>query len=56
MTGNILWGFAFIMIGMSIILNRIYGIAIPFEVMVGLFFILLGISKLCTIQNNRYSS
>lgn len=54
MLGNILWGSAFIMIGLSIILNKIYGIAIPFEVMVGIFFILLGISKLFNIQRRSF--
>ena len=53
MSGNILWGFAFIMVGVSIILNKIYGIAIPFEVMVGIFFILLGVSKLFNMQSKN---
>jgi hypothetical protein len=55
MYSNILWGSAFIMIGSSIILNKIYGMAIPFEVMVGLFFILLGVSKLFNIQKKHRS-
>lgn len=52
MSGNILWGFAFVMVGVSIILNKVYGIAIPFEVMIGIFFILLGISRIFNLQSN----
>ena len=52
MSGNILWGSALIFIGTSIIINRLYGIAIPFEVMIGIFFILLGVSRLFNLQSN----
>lgn len=54
MSGNILWGLAFITFGASIILNKLYNIAVPFEVILGAFFIILGISKLLD-QPRRHS-
>lgn len=53
MSGNILWGFTLIMLGVSIIINKLYGIAIPFEVMLGLFLILLGINRLLNLKSNE---
>jgi hypothetical protein len=50
MANNIFWGFTFITVGTLIILNKIYGVAVPFEVIVGLFFIISGMSKLFNAQ------
>lgn len=53
MQDNFFWGFAFIIIGTIIILNKVYAIYVPFEVTVGIFFILIGLSKLFQPQKYR---
>lgn len=44
MLSNMVWGLGLVMVGLSMILNKLYGIAIPFEIMLGFFLILLGLS------------
>ena len=46
MIPNFFWGVTLIMVGSSIVLNRLYGVAIPFEVILGIALALLGVSML----------
>jgi hypothetical protein len=56
MQDNIFWGFAFIAAGTIVILNKLYAVSVPFEVMVGLFLIMVGLSKLFQQQKHRHTS
>lgn len=44
MLSNIFWGITLIMVGSSIVLNKLYGVSIPFELIVGAVLIFLGLS------------
>ncbi len=50
MLPNFLWGITLIMVGSSIILNKLYGIAIPFELIMGAVLVLLGVSMLINMK------
>ncbi len=53
MFSNLVWGMGLVMVGTSMILNKLYGIAIPFEIMLGVFLILLGLSIMFKMQQKR---
>lgn len=46
MLSNVFWGTILILVGSSIILNKVYGISIPFELIMGTVLVFLGISML----------
>ncbi len=43
---NFFWGGALIVVGSSMILNKLYGIYVPFELTMGAFLVFLGVSVL----------
>lgn len=52
---HVVKGLAFIMIGASMILNKLYGIALPFEIMLGIFLVLIGLNALSKTPGKRVS-